>query len=41
MILNSMLQNSPVFLLALSAVVLLAYGIGILASACLKHLRGG
>lgn len=39
MILNSMLQNSPVFLLALSVVALLAYGIGAAASACLRRLR--
>lgn len=39
MVLHSMLSGSPVFLVALSVVVLVAYGVGTLTSACLRRLR--
>ena len=41
MILNSMLQNSPLVLLALSAAALAAYGIARAVGAGVRRLREG
>ena len=41
MILNSMLQNSPVALVVLTVVVSAAYALGRAAQAVSRHLRAG